>query len=84
MEFLDKIRIKRWLSTKKELAQLLEKTVQAYYSLERATDRITLKGIVTLRNKAGLSDTELLDLLEEESNLAEELKKRRPSKAEDS
>ena len=80
MEFLDKIRIKHGLSTKKELAQVLEKTVGAYYSLERATDRITLRDIVTLRRKAGLTDTELLDLIEEEANLSEELKKRRPAK----
>lgn len=80
MEFLEKIRIKLGLSTKKELAQVLEKTVGAYYSLERATDRITLKDLVTLRKKAGLTDTELLDLIEEEANLSEEQKKRRPIK----
>ena len=80
MEFLEKIRIRLGLSTKKELAQVLEKTVGAYYSLERATDRITLKDLVTLRKKAGLTDTELLDLIEEEANLSEEQKKRRPSK----
>lgn len=80
MEFLDKIRVKLSLSTKKELAQVLEKTVGAYYSLERATDRITLKDLVTLRHKAGLTDTELLDLIEEEANLSEEQKKRRPAK----
>lgn len=80
MEFLDKIRVKLKLSTKKELAQVLEKTVGSYYSLERATDRITLKDLVTLRKKTGLTDTELLDLIEEEANLTEEQKKRRPTK----
>lgn len=78
MEFLDKIQKKRGLQTKKEMAQLLEKTVQSYYSLERAGDRITLRDLIALRKKAGLTDKELLDLIEEETNLPKDIKKKRP------
>jgi transcriptional regulator with XRE-family HTH domain len=78
MEFLDKIQKKLNLSTKKEMAQLLEITPQSYYSLERAADRITIRDLIRLRKRTGLSDTELLDLIEEECNVPEEHRKRRP------
>jgi len=78
MEFLDKIQKRLGLSTKKEMAQLLEKTVQSYYSLERAADRITLRDLVMLRKRSGLSDSELLDLIEGETKLSEKQRKRRP------
>lgn len=78
MEFLDKIQKKLGLLTKKEMAQLLEKTVQSYYSLERAADRITLRDLIMIRKRAGLTDTELLDLIEDETKLPEKHRKRRP------
>lgn len=69
MDFIEKLRVELKCESKADLAKKLGKTLQAYYSLELATDRITLKDIVALRHLEGMTDQRLLDLLEEEARL---------------
>lgn len=76
MDFIDKIRVELKFDSKAEFARKLGKTLQAYYSLELATDRLTLKDIVALRHLEGMTDQKLLDLIEEEVKLG-----KRPGRA---
>ena len=76
MDFIEKLRNELKLESKADLAKKLGKTLQAYYSLEWATDRITLKDIVALRHLEGMTDQKLLDLIEEEVKLG-----KRPGRA---
>lgn len=69
MDFIEKLRIELKFESKADLAKKLGKTLQAYYSLELATERLTLKDIVALRHLEGMTDTKLLDLIENESKL---------------
>lgn len=82
MDFIEKLRNELKLESKADLAKKLGKTLQAYYSLELATDRITLKDIVALRHLEGMTDQKLLDLIEEEARLGKRPNKRsKPKKA---
>lgn len=66
MEFIDKIR-EGWGITRYEMHKRLGlETPQAYYSLIRSKDRIKLSNLIKLRKTLGISDSELLDLLEAE------------------
>ena len=76
MDFIEKLRKELKFDSKADLAKKLGKTLQAYYSLELATDRITLKDLVTLRHLEGMTDQKLLDLIEDEVKLG-----KRPGRA---
>jgi hypothetical protein len=76
MDFIEKLRKELKFDSKADLAKKLGKTLQAYYSLEWATDRLTLKDIVALRHLEGMTDQKLLDLIEEEVKLG-----KRPGRA---
>lgn len=69
MEFLKKLSTDLGFKTKKELALALGKDAQGYYSLERATERLGLRDIVALRHLSGMTDSKLLDLIEQEAAL---------------
>ena len=66
MDFVEKIRKKLKIETRYKFAQLLRKSPQAYDSLMNAQDRITLRDLVALRRVSKLSDTALLDEIEDE------------------
>lgn len=76
MDFIEKLRKELKFDSKADLAKKLGKTLQAYYSLELATDRITLRDLVALRHIDGMTDQKLLDLIEEEVKLG-----KRPGRA---
>lgn len=76
MDFIDKLKKELGLESKADFARKLGKTLQAFYSLELATDRITLRDLVALRHLEGMTDQKLLDLIEEEVKLG-----RRPGRA---
>lgn len=76
MDFIEKLRKELKFDSKADLAKKLGKTLQAYYSLELATDRITLRDLVALRHIDGMTDQKLLDLIEDEVKLG-----KRPGRA---
>ena len=76
MDFIEKLRKELKFDSKADLAKKLGKTLQAYYSLELATDRITLRDLVALRHIEGMTDQKLLDLIEDEVKLG-----KRPGRA---
>lgn len=83
MDFIEKLRKELKFDSKADLAKKLGKTLQAYYSLELATDRITLRDLVALRHIEGMTDQKLLDLIEEEAKLGKRPNKRsKPRKSE--
>lgn len=64
MDFIDKIR-EGWGITRYKMYQKLGlESPQAYMSLIRSKDRIKLSTLIKLRKTLGISDSELLDLLE--------------------
>jgi transcriptional regulator with XRE-family HTH domain len=80
MDFIEKLRKELKFDSKADLAKKLGKTLQAYYSLELATDRITLRDLVALRHIEGMTDQKLLDLIEEEAKLCPRPSKRKSKK----
>lgn len=67
MEFIDKIR-ESWGITRYKMYKRLElESPQAYMSLIRSKDRIKLSTLIKLRRNLGISDTQLLDYLEAET-----------------
>ncbi|MCO6432232.1 MAG: hypothetical protein J5J00_15365 [Deltaproteobacteria bacterium] len=66
MEFVETIRKRLKIKSQAQFAVKLRKYPQAYQSLVKATDRITLRDLIALRRVSGLSDRELLDVIEKE------------------
>lgn len=66
MEYIEKIRNKLKLDTKYKFAKKLRKSPQAYDTLIGAEDRIKYRDLIALRRVSRLSDTELLNLIEDE------------------
>ncbi len=64
MDFIAKIQKRLQLNTKYKMAMALGTTPQQYDSLLKANDRIRLRDLVALRHISGLTDTELLDMIE--------------------
>ena len=85
MEFIEQIRKRLGIKSKYAMSRLLNTSPQAYETLIRADDRIRLRDLIALRRVSGLSDRQLLDLIEKkvvakerEANKAiKELSKRR-------
>ena len=67
MEFIDKIRESSG-RTKYQMFKVLKlESPQAYISLIKSKERITIANLIKLRKYLGLTDTQLLDMIEEES-----------------
>lgn len=66
MEFVEKIRNKLKLGTRYKFAKRLKKSPQSYDTLVEAGDRIKYRDLIALRRVSELSDSELLDLIEDE------------------
>lgn len=66
MEFVEKIRKKLGLDTRYKFAKKLKKSPQSYDTLIGAEDRIKYRDLIALRRVSELSDSELLDLIEDE------------------
>lgn len=69
MEFIKQLADELKIKNKADLARKLGKSLQALYSLELATTRITLKDLVALRHLEGMTDQRLLDLIEAEARI---------------
>lgn len=65
MKFVEDLRIKVNIS-KTKMGEKLGRSPQAYKSLLIAKEQLTTEDITMLRRHFGLSDTELLDLIEAE------------------
>ncbi len=65
MKFIEKIRGKLKLS-KYEFSRQIGITPQAYHSLSKASEYISLKALIGLRRAGQVSDKALLDLIEAE------------------
>lgn len=66
MDFIENWRISSG-KNKYQMYKLLNlESPQAYTSLIKAKERITFKNLIKLRKHLGLTDTQLLDLIEKE------------------
>lgn len=65
MQFIEDLRI-RTKKTKSEMGKILGRSPQAYRTLVQAREQLTTRDISMLRSHFGLTDTELLDLIEAE------------------
>ena len=64
MEFVEVIRKRLGIKSKYAMSRLLNTSPQAYETLLKANDRIRLRDLIALRRVSGLSDRQLLDLIE--------------------
>jgi len=65
MKFVEDLRI-RSKKSKTDMGKMLGRSPQAYRTLAAAREQLTTRDITMLRKHFGLSDTQLLDLIEEE------------------
>ena len=80
MKFVEKIRAKLDIS-KYEMAKRMGITPQAYHSLTKSSENISLKALVGLRSAAKISDRALLDAIEGEwSRRLKQLARMNPDK----
>lgn len=72
MKFIEDIRTSLGLKKYEMYKRLKLESPQAYISLANATQRITFKDLIKLRKNLGLTDTQLLDLIEKELSSSED------------
>lgn len=66
MDFVEEIRNLLKVESRYKFSKILRKSTQSYDTLVDATDRITFRDLIALRRVSPISDTELLDLIENE------------------
>jgi hypothetical protein len=66
MDFVEQIRNLLGIESRYKFSKILRKSTQSYDTLVAAKDRITFRDLIALRRVSPISDTELLELIEEE------------------
>jgi|LakMenEpi03Aug12_release.lakeMendotaPanAssembly.Ray.scaffolds.fasta_scaffold3121021_1 hypothetical protein len=66
MDFVEEIRNLLKVESRYKFSKILRKSTQSYDTLVAAKDRITFRDLIAIRRVSPLTDTQLLDLIEEE------------------